>query len=151
MDFMEDIDKNILNYIQTDFPIISSPYKEMAKNLSISEDELLKRLKNMMEKKLITSIGPVFSSKELNYKSTLVAMEVPQEKLSEVVEIVNSYREVTHNYSRKHRYNLWFTLIAPSEEDIEEIIGEIKYKTGIEKIFNLPYKKLFKIKVNFSF
>lgn len=148
---MEDIDKKILNYIQYNFPIVSSPYKEISANLSISEEELLVRLKKMLDKKIITSIGPVFSSKDLDYKSTLIAMEVSRERLSSVVEIINSYREVTHNYSRKHKYNLWFTLIAPSEDDINRIIKEIKYKTGIDKIFNLPYKKLFKIKVNFSF
>jgi len=77
-------------------------------------------------------------------------MEVPQEKVLEVAEIINIYPQVTHNYRRKHKYNLWFTLIASSDEEILKIIEEIKFKTGIEKIFNLPYKKLFKINVNFS-
>ena len=75
-------------------------------------------------------------------------MEVPEEKLADVVSIVNSYTGVTHNYLRQHDYNLWFTLITSSENKLKETIKEIEEKTGF-KVYELPARKLFKIKVNF--
>jgi len=148
---MDEKDGRILNLIQSDFPFVSCPYKELADSLDISEEELISRLKKLKEENIIRQIGPVFSSKNLGYRSTLVAMKVPPDKMEKTVEIINSYYEVTHNYERDHRYNLWFTLISSSEKEIERILEEIKVKTGIDEIYNLPCEKLFKIKVNFAF
>ncbi len=148
---MDETDKKILNLIQNDFPISKTPYKELAHIINITEEELINRIKELKEKHFIREIGPIFSSKDLGYNSTLVAMKVPPEKLKETVETINSYYQVTHNYGRHHEYNLWFTLICQSDEEINSIIEEIKSKTGINHIYNLPAKKMFKIKVNFDF
>ncbi|MDP2234226.1 MAG: Lrp/AsnC family transcriptional regulator, partial [Actinomycetota bacterium] len=58
---------------------------------------------------------------------------------------------VTHNYLREDHYNIWFTLIAPSDADIACILGEIAESTGIDDILDLPAIRLFKIKVDFDF
>jgi siroheme decarboxylase len=148
---MDERDKKILNLIQTDFPVSKTPYKEIACSLDMSEEEVLDRIKNLIDQNIIREIGPVFSSKHLGYKSTLAAMKVPEEKLEETIKIINSFHQVTHNYGRKHNYNLWFTLICSSDEEVNGIIKKIKDKTGINDIYNLPAKKMFKIKVNFEF
>ena len=148
---MDDRDRKILNLIQDDFPISKTPYKELAHSMNIPEEDLIERIKKLEENNFIRETGPVFSSRHLGYKSTLVAMKVPQNKLDETVEIINSYYQVTHNYGRKHDYNLWFTLICSSDEEIKKIIEEIKGKTGINEIYNLPAEKMFKIKVSFVF
>jgi len=67
-----------------------------------------------------------------------------------VAGIVNGYYQVTHNYLRNHEYNMWFTVLAPSAEKRAEIIEEIRSRTGINDIMNLPAKRLFKIVVKFD-
>lgn len=148
---MDKTDKKILNLIQNDFPISKTPYKELADIIDITEEELINRIKKLEEKHFIREIGPVFSSRDLGYKSTLVAMKLPKDKLKKTVKIINSYYQVTHNYGRHHDYNLWFTLICQSDEEINRIIEEIKNKIDINDIYNLPAKKMFKIKVSFDF
>jgi hypothetical protein len=64
------------------------------------------------------------------------------------VEVVNRYPGVTHNYLRRHHYNVWFTLIAPSKARLEEILTEISRESGVE-ILSLPAVEVFKIKVDF--
>ncbi|SMB92249.1 transcriptional regulator, AsnC family [Desulfonispora thiosulfatigenes DSM 11270] len=145
---MDSIDKKLLVMIQDKFPISQRPYMEIGEKLSISENEVIERIKVMKESGLIRRMGGVFDSRKLGYKSTLCAMEVSEEKLPEVIEIVNSYIGVTHNYIRRHEYNLWFTLITPSKEHLDKVVNEITEKTGI-KVNNLPAERLFKIKVNF--
>jgi DNA-binding Lrp family transcriptional regulator len=66
------------------------------------------------------------------------------------VEVVNSYMGVTHNYRRDHDYNIWFTLIAPSEEKIERILREIIELTEVGEVISLPAERLFKIQVDFE-
>ena len=61
----------------------------------------------------------------------------------------NRFDEVTHNYERENRFNLWFTLIAQSRERIGEIISRVKSLPGVEEVRDLPADEMYKIKVNF--
>jgi DNA-binding Lrp family transcriptional regulator len=56
---------------------------------------------------------------------------------------------VTHNYRRDHEYNVWFTFIAESMEEIERHLAELKAATGVEEICSLPSIRKYKIKVDF--
>jgi len=63
--------------------------------------------------------------------STLIAAHIEDGKLSAVAQAVNSLPNVSHNYLRKHYYNLWFTLKAPNSSQIDRIVEELskKFKT----------------------
>ena len=41
---IDDTDRAILNRIQSDFPITSRPYRTIAQELDLTEDEILKRV-----------------------------------------------------------------------------------------------------------
>ncbi len=64
------------------------------------------------------------------------------------MEVVNRYPGVTHNYLRRHHFNVWFTLIAESPERLEQILAEISGASGVE-VLSLPAEEIFKIKVDF--
>ncbi|MBF0508846.1 MAG: hypothetical protein HQK57_07970 [Deltaproteobacteria bacterium] len=85
----------------------------------------------------------------MGFTSTLCAAKVPEEAMDQFVTVVNAYPGVTHNYRRDHQYNVWFTFIAESMDLIDQYLEEIRQKTGVTQICNLPAKKLFKIKVDF--
>jgi DNA-binding Lrp family transcriptional regulator len=145
---LDDLDKAILNEIQSHFPLISRPYAEVAGKVGASEDEVLRRVKAMYDLGVIRRIGANFTSRKLGYTSTLCAAGVPPEQLERFVETVNRYPGVTHNYLRRHRYNVWFTLIAESTARLEQILEEISRSTGVE-VLSLPAQEIFKIKVDF--
>jgi DNA-binding Lrp family transcriptional regulator len=63
---------------------------------------------------------------------------------------VNQYPGVTHNYRRDHEFNIWFTFIAESMEQIEAYLKEIASETGVTEILNLPATKVYKIKAQFD-
>jgi len=148
---MEQLDRDILNIIQTGFPVDAHPYAVIGKQVGLSEEETYKRVTDMKEREVIRRIGATFDSRKLHYTSTLCAAKVPQERIEEIAAIVGVYPEVTHNYERKHVYNLWFTLIAESTDRIEQILSEICEKAGLDEIRNMPAIKMFKIKVDFKF
>ena len=147
---MEDIDREILNEIQSDFPITPRPYLELGKRLNMSEDEIFKRVKRLKSEGIIRRIGGNFNSRKLNFTSTLCAARVPEGQIEDFVEVVNRYKGVTHNYLRDHDYNVWFTFIAPSKSYIVKALRTISKKTGVKEILNLPAVRLFKIKVDFE-
>lgn len=147
---MNKIAKELLNIIQSDFPLESRPYQKIANDLGASEEEVISLIQALKLDGSIKRIGGIFNSKELGYRSSLCAASVPSERVTDVANIINGYQGVTHNYIRNHEFNMWFTIIAPFGDSIEKQIEEIKLRTGIEKIINLPASKLFKINVNFE-
>jgi len=144
------LDREIINEIQSDFPVSPRPFLEVAKRLGVTEEDVLKRVRSLKEKGIIRRIGGNFHSKKLNFTSTLCAARVPEEKLERFVEVVNGYSGVTHNYLRSHEYNVWFTFIAQDMPSIDRALKEITDSTGVTAILNLPAVRMFKIKVDFE-
>lgn len=145
---MDNHDKEILDIIQSDFPLCSRPYEEVGRRVGLTEAETLARVRALKETGLIRRMGANFQSKKLGWQSTLCAASVPEEKMDDFVAEVNRHDGVTHNYLRENEFNVWFALIAPDMDAVEAILDEIEKKTGI-KILNLPASKMFKIKVDF--
>jgi DNA-binding Lrp family transcriptional regulator len=86
----------------------------------------------------------------MGYVSTLCAARVPPHQVEHFAQVVNRYPGVTHNYLRSHPYNIWFTFISPSMEEIRENLRKIASETGVQEILNLPATRVFKIKAHFS-
>ncbi|MDM8516839.1 AsnC family transcriptional regulator [Desulfobacterales bacterium HSG16] len=147
---MDEIDKTLLNRIQSDFPITSRPYHSIGKDLGLSGEEVIERVERLKENGIIRRIGGNFVPKKLGFVSTLCAACVPEEKIGFFARIVNKYPGVTHNYTRDSRFNVWFTFIAPSMEKIEANLKNISNETGISDIINLPATRVFKIKAHFN-
>ena len=147
---MDEMDRMILNEIQSHFPIEARPYQVLGEKLGCSEEEALQRVQDLKDREVIRRIGANCNSRKLGYTSTLCAAKVPSSLMERFVEVVNSYIGVTHNYRRDHDYNIWFTLIAPSEEKIERILGEIIELTEVGEVISLPAERLFKIQVDFE-
>jgi len=147
---MNKTNKDLLNLIQSNFPLESRPFLKLSKELNISEVEVIDIIKGLKNSGYIKRIGGIFDSRKLGYCSTLCAIKVPLDKITEVATLINSNKGVTHNYIRDHSYNMWFTVIAPSIEEVKDFLDNIKIKTHIKDIIELPAVKLFKISVIFD-
>jgi len=147
---INNIDKLILNRIQSDFPITIRPFQTLAIELGLDEMTIIESVKKLKKSGIIRRIGGNFSPEKLGFQSTLCAARVPDDMINYFCDIVNSYDGVTHNYQRNHYYNVWFTFIAPTMNDINYYLEQIKQKTGLHRILNLPATHVFKIKAQFS-
>ena len=145
---MDQIGKQLVTGLQTGFPVTERPYAAIGEQLGIKEQEVIDRIKAIARSGEIRRLGASFDPRKLGYSSTLCAVHVPLEKLERTVEAINLYHNVTHNYERNHHYNVWFTLIAPGRDRIEEILREIEERAGIGPILNLPAIRMFKIHVD---
>ena len=150
MQELDSIDSAILNRIQSKFPIISRPYLEVANELGLTEKEVLDRVVKLKKTGIIRRIGGNFVPGKLGFVSTLCAARVPADKIEHFAKVVNRFPGVTHNYQRDNKYNVWFTFISPSMEEIEANLKKIVAETGVIDILNLPATKVFKIKAQFD-
>jgi len=145
----DQIDIKILDTLQNEFPLEERPFLALARQLGISEADVLERIAAMKASGLIRRIGGIFDSGRMGYYSTLCAMEVPAGRISEVGEIINRLPGVTHNYLRDHAFNIWFTLTASSPEKAARILSELEKDLGLP-ISSMPTLKVYKIKVSFE-
>ncbi|MGA6925693.1 MAG: AsnC family transcriptional regulator [Desulfosarcina sp.] len=147
---MDELDKAILNRIQTRFPLTPRPFETIARELNTTEQEMLTRVSRLKNDGIIRRIGGNFVPGKLGFVSTLCTARVPEEKVELFARTVNTFPGVTHNYLREHSFNVWFTFIAPSMEVIRSNLGRIAEMTGVGRILNLPATHVFKIKAKFD-
>jgi siroheme decarboxylase len=147
---LDDVDRAILNRIQSDFPLTPRPFLAVAEELGLTEREVIERVVRLKQSGIIRRIGGNFAPGKLGYVSTLCAAKVPADRVHRFAEAVNRHAGVTHNYLRDNAFNVWFTFIAPSMEEIEAKLKEIAAETGVSDILNLPATKVFKIKAQFD-
>ena len=143
-------ERAILNEIQSHFPLLSRPYREVSRRLGVTEKEVIRQVQALRDGGIIRRIGANFNSRKLGFTSTLCAAKVPEGKMARFIEVVNRYAGVTHNYERQGDYNIWFTFIAESPEALERALGEIRTKTGVSDIISMPAKRTFKINAVFE-
>ena len=68
---LDELDRTILNEIQSRFPIDSTPYQVLAEKLGCPEAEVIRRVRRLKEHEVIRRIGANFNSRKLGYTSTL--------------------------------------------------------------------------------
>ena len=147
---MDEIDLKLLAAVQEGFPISPRPFRDLGRALGLEEDEVISRLAMLQKEGLVRRIGPILDLRRMGKSGILAALAVPLDIADGVAEVVSLYPEVSHNYLRPNDsgYNLWFT-VSGTEERIENILQEIRAKTGL-KMLVLPTLKIFKIGVKFD-
>ena len=143
----------LLDALQDDIPLVPRPWAALGTRLGIPERAVLERLERMHDLGIVRAISPILDSRHLGLTATtLIALPVPVERISEVAAIISGYPEVSHNFQRDNIYTVWFTLTAESEERLGELLSEILERTRIpgQDILNLSTIRKFKIDVRFS-
>jgi siroheme decarboxylase len=145
--YIDPLDKQLLNEIQWTFPLSSRPYLELASKQGLTEDDVMGRISSMKRTGLIRQINAIFDTRKLGYKSALVAFAVEKDKLDSVALEVNKHPGVSHNYERDHEFNMWFTLAVPPDGDLKKDLEVMASLEGVIKFRLLPTLKLYKIGV----
>ena len=119
------LEQHLLNDFQRDMSLSATPYADMAKQLGVSEEDVLQSIQSLQDRGVISRVGPVFRPNKIGV-STLAAMAVTERDLECVARIISAFPEVNHNYQRDHEYNLWFVVTASSEEHLDIVLHEIE-------------------------
>ena len=143
-------DKRLLNLMQGRFPIEPRPYAAVARELAVGESDVLCRVQELLDARIIRQVTPIFDTRALGYESMLVAARVDPENPWRAAKIVNAHPGVSHNYLRNHDFNMWFTIAV--EEDsklgLDGTLEVLQRETGADSVRQLPTLKLFKIRMD---
>jgi len=130
------IDRKLLKSIQDGIPIVSEPFNQTAKELGITEDEVIGRISGMIKDGAIRRFGASIGHRAIGITANaMCTWDVPDDRVEEVGALMAGFAEVTHCYERPRypgwKYNLFTMIHAYSREECEKVAREISIATGI--------------------
>lgn len=146
---MDEVDRRLINALHGGFPIAERPYALVGKGLGLDEQEVIRRLDQLLDNGVLSRFGPMYDAERLGGGLTLAAMAVPEDRFDQVAAIVNAFPEVAHNYQRSHALNMWFVVATERPEQIAEVLSQIKAATGLD-VLDLPKDEEFFLELRLS-
>ncbi len=156
------LDRAIINAFQGGFPVTDRPFEPAAaalreRGVDVTGPELCARVRTLDEEGVLSRFGALVNAEAIGGAASLVAMHAPPDRFDEIVETVNGFREVAHNYEREHPHlNVWFVVSVTDHPDpdrdgddrVEEVLAEIEAATG-QETYNLPKQREFHVGAKF--
>lgn len=149
---LEEIDRLIVLATQSGLPLAPQPYHAVAQQMGIPAEEVMARMRRMIENGMIRRIGVVPNHYALGYKANgMTVWDVPDDQIDALGKKIGDLEFVSHCYRRPRHLPDWpynfFAMVhghdsAKVEEyvrNIAELIGdadrghEILYSTRILK------------------
>ncbi|MFH1803903.1 MAG: Lrp/AsnC family transcriptional regulator [Pseudomonadota bacterium] len=134
---MTPLDRALINGLQGGFPVCDRPFADIAKQFGSDETTIISRIAALQQNGVISRFGPLYNTEMLGGAVTLAAIAVPEERFDEVADIVNGFDEVAHNYKRHDRLNMWFVILAQSQDALFDVIDQIRTASGLD-VLNFP-------------
>src|SRR4029077_14649003 len=149
---LDDLDRELLNAVQWDFPLDPRPYAVLGDRLGIPEPEVRERIQRIKDAGVLRQLSAIFDTRALGYLSALIAAKLDPEHIDDAAAIINRHPGVSHNYKRNHAYNLWYTVAVPPDSilGLERTVEELHRRSGATVTRLMPALKVYKIGVKFN-
>lgn len=146
---LSQLDRRIISCLQQGIPLVKEPYQLIAQRVGISQEELLDRMRQYDEQKLIRRVAVVLDHNKIGLKANaLVCWQATEEEIDKAGQIMASFPQVTHCYLRATNndwsYNLFTMIHSQTKNECERIIKEIADKTGLHNYKRLYTRREFK-------
>ncbi|HOK67863.1 MAG TPA: hypothetical protein PLV55_13760, partial [Anaerohalosphaeraceae bacterium] len=140
--------KDLLAVLEGGLEVIPEPYHSIARRLGCSVQQVLEEIDRLKERGIIRRLRGQIDYRLLGRTACLVTASVPPDRMEQVNMLVQELPGVSHQYLRDHLFNLWFTLQAESEEQIQQILADLSSRCGLA-FYALPAVRTFKLQVRF--
>jgi DNA-binding Lrp family transcriptional regulator len=143
---IEQRDRELLNALQGEMPLVSTPFAVLGQQIDMSEKEVIKRTERLKREGYVKQLSALFDMRAIGYRSCLVAARVPVARIDEAAAIINGHPGVTQNYRRNNDFNLWFTVaVSPSSKiGLDKTINILGAEAECDVVRPLPTLKLYK-------
>ncbi|MDO8876059.1 MAG: Lrp/AsnC family transcriptional regulator [Pseudolabrys sp.] len=134
-------DRGLLAAIEDGLPIVERPYREVASNLGIKEEEVIERLQRLTAAGVVSRFGCVVRHRVLGYTANAMAVwDVPDDMVERVARCFVSNPQVTLCYRRPRRlpdwpYNMFCMVHAKTRGDAYGVIDNLNFvaQTGLNR------------------
>lgn len=134
---MEEIDLRLLRAAQDGIPLTERPFRALAEEIGISEQETVERMARLSEKGVIRRFAATLGHRALGIvANAMIVWKVPPLDVERVGLIFASCEEVTHCYqrgtTREWPYNLYTMIHSKSREECLRIADRLSRASEIK-------------------
>ncbi|MGY6277404.1 siroheme decarboxylase subunit beta [Methylomonas sp. MgM2] len=102
------LDFQLIAAVQAGLPLVARPYAAVAEQLSIGEDEVIRRLRRLKDRGLIRRWCVVVKHRQLGYTANaMVVMDVPDRQVAEIGKLLSRQASVNLCYLRPRQDDVW--------------------------------------------
>ena len=135
---LTELEKKIIASIQEDIAVTERPYLNIARELGISESDLLANLKTLCDRGVIRRFGATLRHQRTGFTANaMVAWKVEEDRMEEVGTKMASFPQVSHCYRRNPTtdwpYNLYTMVHANDEQACYAIAKKMSQTAAVEE------------------
>lgn len=143
------IDRDLIRELQKPFPLVSRPWEHIADLLGRDVEDMIAEIEALKKARIIKRISAVVRHRKTGYGANgMACFKLPSLQIEEAGIKAARYSAVSHCYERPvypdWPYSLFAMTHGSSEEECQEIIGEIASEIGAEKTLVLYSTKEYK-------
>lgn len=146
---LDQVDAQLIDRLHGGLPLSERPYADVAADLGLTEDEVLRRLQALLKNGFLTRLGPLFQIEKAGGQFLLAAISVQEADFDRVAALVNSLPAVAHNYRRTHQLNMWFVVAGETPEQVNQACRQIEADTGL-RVYAFPKEREFFVELRLS-
>lgn len=130
------IDRALIVATQSGLPLVSRPYHAIGEELGVGADEVMRRMRALLEAGIIRRIGAVPNHYAIGWTANgMTVWDVADDKVDALGAIVGALPFVTHSYRRPRAlpawpYNLFAMVHGSSRDECSAKALEIKALLG---------------------
>ena len=134
---LTELQRKIVASVQQDIPVVSRPFRRIASELDISEEQLLAELQTLCDRGVIRRFGATLRHQKSGYGANAMgAWQVDESRIDKVGSIMAGFGAVSHCYRRnptdRWPYNLYTMIHAADRESCRETARAMAEAAGIE-------------------
>lgn len=128
---IDETDRRLVRATQAGLPLVERPYHQLADELGIAPEEVMRRLARLLDVGVIRRIGVVPNHYAIGYTANGMSVwDVADERVDQLGERVGALDFVTHCYRRPRRlpewrYNLFAMVHGASRAEVLDKVARI--------------------------
>ncbi|MDP6824513.1 MAG: hypothetical protein QGI95_00085 [Dehalococcoidales bacterium] len=148
-------DRNIINELQQDLPLVPEPFTAMAAKLGMDEEKFVVSCQSLLSRGIMRRFSAAVNHHRAGFKANaMTCWSAPSGKVAAAGKKLASLPEVSHCYERRPnpfwRYNLFAMIHATTKEGCQEIIDKVSTETGLaDPVVLLSTRELKKTRVKY--
>lgn len=134
------LQRALLQAIEGGLPLDPRPYATLGVQLGIDEQEVIDRLRRLLDQGIIKRLGVVVRHRRLGYRANaMVVWDVPDAQVRETGRCLGGFPFVTLCYRRPRRlpewpYNLFTMIHGRDREEVEARVRRLVAACGLEDV-----------------
>ncbi|MEY4767642.1 MAG: hypothetical protein RL637_281 [Pseudomonadota bacterium] len=142
---IDNIDRQLLSFVQQGLPIIPNPYLAIAEQLAISETEVFQRLTELLENGIIKRFGVIVHHRPLGYcANAMIVWNIADHLIDQIGQQFSREAFINLCYQRPRRanwnYNLYCMIHGKSKS---QVLAQIEQLIDNYQLTDIDYQILF--------